>query len=98
MLIFFNISQDDSHDSVLFCGNNHCIRLTTKLFFKDYMKQIYDKNSQPIENFSLEDVEKADIKPVFSQEKDILLLKYLESLSSNNTSEKNEHSKNKLNV
>ena len=97
--IFNIISQDDSHDSVLlFCGNNHCIRLT-KLFFKDYMKQIYDKNSQAIENFSLEDVEKADIKPVFSQEKDILLLKYLESLSSNNISEKNEHSKkNELNV
>lgn len=77
--IFNIISQDDSHDLVLlFCGNNHCIRLT-KLFFKDYVKQFYDKNSQEIENFSLEDVEKADIKPVFSQEKDMILLEYLEN-------------------
>lgn len=80
----FNIikEQTEYKNILLFCGNNHCIRLT-KLFFKGIEYQLYNEKSDPIDNFSLEDLEKADIKPIFSIEKDLMLIKYLESISEN---------------
>lgn len=89
--IFNIIDKDDNHNEILlFCGNNHCVRLT-KLFFK-YKGPLFDKSSEIIDNFSEEDIEKADIKPIYS-EKDAILLDHLES--SSNSSEKSANGKKK---
>jgi len=89
--IYNIIEKDDKHNEILlFCGNNHCIRMT-KLFFK-YKGPILNQHSEEIDNFLLEDVEHADIKPIFSEEKDTILLEYLESLESKNST--NESAEN----
>ena len=78
--IYNIIDKDDTHDEILlFCGNNHCVRLT----------KLLDQHSEEIDNFSLEDIEQADIKPIFSEEKDTILLEYLESLESKDSESKN---------